>query len=375
MKSVYWISLGFILYAYFGYPLALVVIGLLRPKVVRKESVTPEVSFIITVHNEEKRVAEKIENTLAQRYPPAAMEVIVTSDCSTDRTDDIVKTFAPRGVRLVRAAERKGKENAQLHAIRASHGDVLVFSDVGTLLEPNGVATIVRSFADAGVGCVSSIDRVLDEHGAPSGEGMYVKYEMLLRKLETKAGSVVGLSGSFFAVRRSLCRDWSIDAQSDFRTLLNSVRSGLRGVSDDQSVGYYRSIADESKEFERKVRTVLRGIATLMKTREVLNPFRFGMFSWQVWSHKMCRWLVPFAMVSAFVSNAMLMGEPVYLVLFGLQLVFYAAALVGLTMSRLATSKFIRTPAFFVLANLSIAQAWYRYLCGERMVAWSPSRR
>lgn len=375
MKSVYWISIGFILYAYFGYPLALAVIALLRPKGVRKGNVTPKVSFIITVHNEERRIREKIANTLAQTYPSNSMEVIVASDCSTDRTNEIVKAFESRGVRLVLAAERKGKENAQREGIRASDGEVLLFSDAGTLLAPDGVSTIVRNFADPTIGCVSSVDRVLGEDGRLSGEGMYVKYEMLLRRLETNAGSLVGVSGSFFAARREVCRDWAIDVQSDFRTLLNSVGMGLRGVSDGESVGYYRTIADESKEFDRKVRTVLRGIATLMKTREVLNPLRFGMFSWQVWSHKMCRWLVPFAMVIAFVSNTLLIAESGYLALFGLQLAFYATALVGLMVSRLAGNGLVRISTFFVLANLSIAKAWYRYAWGERVMTWTPSKR
>ena len=118
MKTVYCISLAFILYAYFGYPLALAIIGLVRPKRVRKSPIMPKVSFIVTVHNEERRIREKIDNTLAQTYPPNSIEVIVASDCSTDRTDEIVKAFESRGVRLVRAAERKGKENAQREAIR-----------------------------------------------------------------------------------------------------------------------------------------------------------------------------------------------------------------------------------------------------------------
>lgn len=375
MRLLYWTSVAFVLYAYFGYPLVLGVLSVLRPRTVRKGDIVPRVSFIITVHNEERRVTEKIENTLLQRYPRSRLEIIVASDCSTDRTDEIVRSFEPQGVRLVRAAVRRGKENAQREGIAASGAEIVVFSDVGTVLPSEGLAKIVRSFADPTVGCVSSVDRVLDQDGRVSGEGMYVRYEMLLRRLETKAGSLVGLSGSFFAARREVCCDWATDVQSDFGTLLNAVRIGLRGVSDSDSIGYYRTIVDESKEFERKVRTVLRGIATLVKGRELLNPLRYGMFAWQLWSHKVCRWLVPFAMVWAFASSAMLIGEPAYLLLFGLQVAFYAVALAGLLLQGVAGHWLVRSVTFFVLANLSIAKAWYRFAWGERVVAWTPSKR
>src|SRR5262249_47864476 len=142
------------------------------------------------------------------------------------------------------------------------------------------------------VGCVSSVDALMDANGNLSGEGAYVRYEMLLRRLESTLGSVVGLSGSFFAVRREACREWATDVQSDFNTLLNCVRLGFRGVSDETSVGYYRGVTEETREFERKVRTVLRGITTLMHRAGLLSPRRYGLFAWQLVSHKLCRWLV-----------------------------------------------------------------------------------
>lgn len=351
-------------------------ISLLKNYPVKRGNVTPKVSFIITAFNEEKRIKEKIENTLMQKYPKDKFEIIVASDCSYDKTDEIVKSYDFKGVKLVRAPERKGKENAQKYAIDIASGDILVFSDVATILQPDSMGSIVQNFNDPTVGCVSSVDKFIDKEGKISGEGAYVKYEMFLRRLETKANSLVGLSGSFFAARREVCLNWATDLQSDFNTVLNSVRTGLRGVLDPETAGYYTNITDEKKEFTRKVRTVLRGISVFMKNLNMLNFIKYGLFSWQLFSHKLCRWLVPFALVVGLFSNACLIRQSdMYVYIFICQCLFYITATVGIRTHLLARLNTFKVPSFFVLVNLSILNAWYRYMRGERMVSWDPSKR
>ena len=251
-----------------------------------------------------------------------------------------------------------------------------MFSDVATTLPSHGIANIVKSFNDPTVGCVSSVDQFVDAQGNLSGEGAYVKYEMLLRRLETRVNTLVGLSGSFFAARRSVCSPWADDLQSDFNTLLNSMKAGLRGVSDPASVGYYKNLTDEKKEYQRKVRTVLRGIAVLMRSLPMLNPFRYGIFAWQLFSHKLCRWLVPFAMIGALVSNIVLAIDslPYRILLLG-HIAFYAIAAVYTTCAWMPKSNVFRLPSFFVLVNLSIIDAWMRYFRGDRVFRWEPSKR
>jgi glycosyltransferase involved in cell wall biosynthesis len=369
-EVVLWISVALVVYAYVGYPCALGALSLVRRRPVLKADISPAVTFIITAHNEGERLAAKIENTLGQDYA-GALEVIVASDCSTDRTDEIAQTYAPR-VQLVRAGERRGKEAAQGLAVRVASGDVLVFSDVATALDPSGVSTIVRNFADPTVGCVSSIDRFVDADGRPSGEGAYVRYEMWLRSLESRVNTLVGLSGSFFAVRRTLCDRWATDRQSDFTCLLNTVDRGLRGVLDTDSVGYYRNIADERLEFQRKIRTVVRGLYVLATHVQLLNPVRYGLFAWQLASHKLCRWLVPFALLAAILANAALVAHsPYYGLLWLAQTGFYAAAAVGWRQR----VDFLRVPTFFVSANLAVLVAWLRFVRGDRIRTWSPSNR
>ena len=368
---IFWTAIALVLYAYFGYALALTVLSIVRNRPVHRAAITPSVSVIIAAHNEERRIRQKIDNTLAQDYPPAALEIIVASDCSSDGTDDVVRGYAPR-VRLVRAPERRGKEAAQQLAVRSASGDILIFSDVATALAPDGVSSIVTNFADPTVGCVSSVDRFVDADGAMSGEGAYVRYEMLLRSLETRVNSLVGLSGSFFAARREVCGRWAADRQSDFSTLLNAIDMGWRGVLDPCAAGYYRNITDERREFQRKVRTVTRGIVVLAANLKMLNPLRYGLFAWQLASHKLCRWLVPFAMMAAAAANAVLAVEsPWFAAVFAGQLVFYGSAAAGFWTG----APWLKLPAFLVVANLAVLIAWIEFFRGERFVAWTPSDR
>ncbi|NOS83194.1 MAG: glycosyltransferase family 2 protein [Nitrospira sp.] len=376
-EITFWLSLALVGYSYVGYPMLLWVLSFFRAYDVVRGDGTPSVTYIVTAYNEEKRITEKLDNTLALAYPSALLEVLVASDCSSDNTDAIVLSYAGRGIRLVRAPERKGKEAAQKLAVEVAKGEILVFSDVATILPKDAISNIVRAFQDPTVGCVSSVDRFIDQDGQVSGEGAYVKYEMFLRSLETRVNSLVGLSGSFFAARSVVCKQsWSDDLQSDFNTVLNCMRMGLRGVADPNSIGYYRNIADERKEFDRKVRTVLRGISVFMRSLVLVNPVRYPIFAWQLVSHKLCRWLVPFAMLSALTSNAALaVSSPWYFALLAMQSGFYAVGLGGLLRPALRRFTLVKLPAFYLLVNASIFKAWVQYWIGKRLVAWEPSKR
>src|SRR6266852_4013109 len=377
LEIVFWMSVGLVAYAYLGYALVLWGLSLFRCHRVSKADITPSVTFIITAYNEQSRIAGKLENTLKLTYPVSRLKVIVASDCSSDRTDEIVKSYADQGIQLVRASVRKGKEASQKLAVEVAKGEILVFSDVATLPPELAVSNIVKNFHDSTVGCVSSDDRFVDQDGQASGEGAYVRYEMFLRSLETRVNSLVGLSGSFFAARREVCKGkWSDDLQSDFNTVLNSMRMGLRGVADPESIGYYKNITDERKEYDRKVRTVLRGISVFMRSLALVNPLRHSVFAWQLLSHKLCRWLVPFGMMTAFASNAFLaLSSQWYAMLFLIQSLFYAVAIGGIFWKPLLRFPVIKLSSFFLLANASIFQAWVRYWSGERLIVWEPSKR
>ena len=391
MKFIFWFSIIAIIYAYIGYPFLLYLLSIFRKKVVQRDDrYCPHVSLIITVHNEQDRIKEKIVNTLALDYPQDRLEVIFASDASTDKTEDIVQSY--KQFKLVRSPIRRGKEFAQKCAIDQAAGEIFVFSDVATMLKPEGLRTITANFADPTVGCVSSEDRFLDEKGKVCGEGAYVKYEMFLRRLETQVNSLVGLSGSFFAARRTVCSNWAVDLQSDFNTVHNSLRLGLRGISDHQSIGFYRNISDEKKEFNRKVRTVLRGLSVMKHNLGVLNINKYGLFSWQLFSHKICRWLVPFFLALCFIANLFILKDSIiYMLLFGFQIIFYLMTLLFSEFGEklfpflnlktnnnnflLRYNNLLKIPHYFVVVNAAIIIAWIKFFKGEQSVFWEPSKR
>ena len=375
-EIVFFVSLALLAYPVVGYPLTLLILSLFRRRSTIRKPFPGKASVIITAHNEELKIADKLDNTLSQDFPIERMEILVASDCSTDRTDDIVRSYADRGVVLVRPDRRGGKEYAQTCAVKEASGDVIVFSDVGTILDPDGISQIISNFADPLVGCVSSCDRFINPDGQVSGEGLYVRYEMLLRQLESRVNSLVGLSGSFFAARADVCAGIRPDTQSDFQTLLSSVRQGYRGVADPRSIGYYHELAAPRNELTRKMRTVLRGMTTLKENADLLNPFRHGIFAFQLFSHKLLRWLVPIFLFTSLLSSLMASSHSLFFgIIAVLQVAGYACAVLALVSTRLTSVGPMRLVRYGLISNLGILMAWMKLLQGEKIVYWEPSRR
>ena len=365
-------------YSYFIYPLILKLVparsSSKNPIIDDKERV--RFSLIITAHNEESRIKEKLDNSLQIDYPKELLEILVASDCSTDATDSIVQSYAEKGIRLVRADERKGKEYAQLCAIRESNGQILVFSDVATRILPDSLRIMAIQFADQQIGALSSEDQFISNDGRIVGEGAYVKYEMWLRRLESDRAGLVGLSGSFFAARREVCEQWDIYSPSDFNTALNCAKKGLVAITCPDVHGIYKDVKDAGLEYRRKMRTVIRGITAIARHPEVLNPFTMGLFAFQVWSHKIMRWGVPWFMLIFAILTIMLQGQgTIYMLALVAQIVFYALALAGWLSVRMRENALVRIVFFFVQTNMALAQATLSFLSGKRMTVWTPSQR
>lgn len=377
LTFVFWLGGFLAVYSYVLYPLLLALLQRRAPPATAAQAGgKPTITVIITARNEQARIAEKLDNTTALQYPGGDFNIIVASDASTDATDDIVGRYAAQRVRLVRASENKGKEHAQWLAIQAADGQILVFTDTATRLNPDALTLLAENFSNPQIGAVSSEDELVSADGSVRGEGAYVRYEMALRRMESRTAGLVGLSGSCFAVRKSVCAGWRTDTPSDITTALLCAKAGLRAVSDERVKGRYQDLKDESKEFARKKRTIIRGMTAVWELREALNPFRYGMFSIQVWSHKILRWLAPVGMVLALVSSALLARySAFYLTLCVLQLGAYAAAWLAGMSSAARGIMPLRIALYFVVANLATAAALWDFLRGVRIVTWSPSQR
>ncbi|MGV8836871.1 glycosyltransferase family 2 protein [Cellvibrio sp.] len=381
LTFLFWLFGIAAVYSYFIYPLVLRI--LLAKKSIKSGGTSTQqmaavnsVSLIVTAYNEEHRIRAKIENSLQLLAGDFAFEIIIASDCSEDKTDDIVREYAERKVRLVRAPERLGKEHAQQCAINLANGEIVVFSDVATEIPSDAIQKLVAYFADPDVGAVSSEDRFISQDGSVAGEGAYVKYEMWLRQQESKLAGLVGLSGSFFAVRKSLCNEWDIHSPSDFNTALNTAKAGLRAVTAPDVLGFYQDLKDPSKEYQRKIRTVIRGMTGLARHAEVLNVGKFGLFAFQVISHKLMRWLTPWFLLAAFLLNAFIADNSVfYFLLFLAQLAFYGLAVVAHFLPNLRTIAIVKLVYFFVQVNIALLDAAIKFVAGQRMTTWKPSAR
>lgn len=376
MEVLFWLCAVAATYSYFWYPALLLMLPMRKGRSGASPIPIRKVAIVVAARNEAGKIAGKLDNTLELERPGVELDLMVASDASDDATDSIVQQYADKGIRLVRSPVRKGKEHAQELAIASTEADIIVFTDTGTILPTDALIHLLEAFCDPTVGAVSSVDRFITADGTLQGEGAYVRYEMWLRDLETRFHSLVGLSGSFFAARRNVCLRWDNRVQSDFGTALSCVHLGLRAVSDRRVIGYYKNITDGRKEYQRKVRTVTRGMGSLRIRAEVLNAARYGRFSFEVFSHKVMRWATPWFLLTALgVSAALAVHSAFYRLLLVLQFLLYLSPLASQMAPALRKIGPIRIGIYFVQVNVAIVHAALLTLSGRTILTWEPSKR
>ena len=373
MKQLFWLSVLAVIYPYLGYPLVLWVMARSAARPIRREAADqfPSVTLIIPVHNEAARLVRKLENTMRLRYPEGLLHILIVSDGSADRTVEIARQYQEK-VTVLELPIRKGKAAALNAGLERAETDIVAFTDASIELHSDALMNLVRPFRDPRIGCVSGEDRIAES----GGEAWYGRYELLLRRLESELHSIAGASGSFYAQRRALCQPFVEGMAPDFLSVLRTVEQGFRAVTESAAVGVMSSVKDPRHEFERKVRTVIRGMTTLFAHVGLLNPVRYGLFSFVLWSHKVLRWTVPFGLIGALVAPLALLDSWWYAVIFGVQAAFYAAALFAFvgwgSIQRTAPGK---VALYFSSVNAAILSAWYRYGRGIRQEIWTPSAR
>ena len=370
---LFWTAILCVLYPYALYPIVLFIAGRRRPMPSAEAPAhRPSVSLIVPVSNEESCIARKVENTASLRYPAARLQVIFISDGSTDGTVNVLRRLAPSSTEIIELTERRGKAAALNAGLARAKNEIVVFSDAAVDFEPDAIERLVEPFADPRIGCVSGEDLIRES----SGEAWYGRYELLLRRLESRVHSIVGASGSVYAQRRAQCAPFTPGLAPDFLSVLRTVELGYRAVSQASAIAFMTSAKDPRQEFERKVRTVLRGITTLFVYAHLLNPARHGSFAFILFSHKVMRWLAPVFMIVALITPLWLLASPMYTTLLALQIVAYAVAwcafhrLVG--MNRLLLGK---AALYFATVNLAVLVAWMQYARGIRQEVWTPTRR
>lgn len=375
---LFWLSAVALFYTYVGYPLLIAIVSKLRPRTVQHCEFKPTVSIIITAHNEERDLVAKLENTLALDYPKNLIEVVVASDCSTDCTDEIAKSFSGQGVRLHVQPQRLGKTATQNAAVEQARGEIILFSDATSLYHPNVVRAMMPNFADPTVGCVAGRLVYVDPMESVVGQGArsYWSYETFLKRHESRVGSLIGVSGCLYAVRRSAYIPLYHEACSDFIIATKMVEQGLRAVYEPKAVCTEETNRRTSREFAMRVRVIAQTFTDLWLHRKMLNPFTSGFYAVQLISHKVMRYLVVFFLIGLLLSSAFLASiSIVYLGVLLSQIACYLAAFGGWALERAgARSRLLALAQYFVLANVASLVAGYKFLRGERFARWEPVR-
>ena len=376
MIAVVLLSAAVVAWVYAGYPLALAVLGRVRPRPRRRAPIELSLSVIVAAHDEEGVIAEKVANVLASDYPASLIELIVASDGSSDAT---VQAAREAGATCVLDLPRVGKLEALNRAAEQSSGDVLVFTDADALFEERTLGELVANFADERVGgAAANVVRMVREDGRPvaRGEGLYWRYERLLKRLEDRVGSVVSASGHLYAVRRGLFAPSTLAAGTDdFVISSHVVTAGARLAFDERAVVLVATPEEGGTELRRKVRVMNRGLRAALALGDALLPTRTGLYAFEVVFHKLLRRLVAFPLLALLGASAVLATrDPAWWVVLAPQLVFYALATAGALASatRWGRAKPLWVPYFFCLANLAAALAVLSLLAGVRFERWEP---
>ena len=378
-QIIFWICAAALAYVYVGYPLLVYLVSILFPKALAKGEIEPRVTVLITAYNEEAAIREKIENTLQIDYPTDKLEIVVASDGSTDRTDEIVKEMAGRGVKLFRQEGRVGKTATQNNAVAAAKGEIVLFSDATTMYSPDVFRTLLPAFADEMVGCVAGRLVYVDEEDTNVGKGAqsYWNYETFIKIAESRACSLIGASGCLYAVRRSAYQPMYPEACSDFLICTNIYRQGLRSVFAPDAVCFENTNRRAADEWKMRVRVISQTFTDLWRNRDMLNPIKSGFFAIELISHKVLRYAVPFILLTLFISSVFLSASyTFYAVALMIQVLFYLLAAAGWVMERSGKRVgLLAMPLYFVLANLASAAAFYQFLRGETYTRWDPIRQ
>jgi cellulose synthase/poly-beta-1,6-N-acetylglucosamine synthase-like glycosyltransferase len=375
-----WCAAFLIAYVYIGYPGLLWLITRRYRRAVRQEDITPPVTLIISAFNERKVIGSKLRNALDLDYPTDRFEILVVSDASDDGTDAVVNSFRERGVQLLRMPQREGKTAGLNAALRQARGEIVVFSDANILYQSDAIRRLVRNFADPEVGCVTGDSRYAENFNSSAHvqEKTYWQYEQTIRALESLVGSTVGGDGAIFAIRKELYRPLPPEAINDLVIPLQIVAHGYRAVFEPTAVGFEPSAGNFAAEFRRKRRIVNRSWRGVLSISKVLNPQAVGMFAWQVWSHKVLRWLV-FPMLLTAGVGCFLASPASFIYQVG-TIVFMAsitvAAVGGFLQDRLGrVARIAHLLFYFYMVNLASFLGIMMAMLGRVQVTWTPEAR
>lgn len=375
MVIIFWFSLGLLLYIYAGYPVLVWMLARVFGREPQRRDITPFVSLLIPAYNEEAYIEAKLQNSLALEYPKDRLEIVVASDGSTDRTNAIVEGYRDRGVRLLAMQENIGKAAMLNRTVPLVEGEIVVFSDTSSELEPDALRILMQRFADARVGCVSGLYRLkAGSDLRAQGEGIYWRYETFIKQQESRLHSILGAHGAFYAIRKPLfSRLEGGSINDDYLIPMRIVEQGYRAVYEPEAKSWEQEVASVEGEFARRRRIAAGNCQQIVQLRSLLHPAR-GWPAFAFFSHKVLRTAAPFLLLLLLASSWWL-SPPLRTAALALQGLVYGSAVLGAwCQARGHVPRWLAAPLYFCLGNLAMLLGVIRFLSGPDRLVWERVR-
>lgn len=366
-----------LLYVYAGYPALLAILSGMSRRLRPEPGHTPALSVLISAYNERASIGRKVEETLGLDYPPDKLEIIVVSDGSTDGTDEVVRGFRDHRVRLLRVEGRAGKTQAQNEGVQQCRGEIVVFSDATAIYHHKALLYLAANYADPRVGAVSGRYKYFDpEESSPTGLGSvaFWNYENLIKRFQSRIATLTGCSGCIYSVRRSNYVPLPREACSDLVEPLCVVRDGYRVAFEDRALAYEETTKDSKQEFRMRVRVATRGMRGLLSVAELLTPWRHPWVAFQLFSHKILRWLVPVLLIVILAGTAANLYVPLLRLFFAAQIAFYGLGAACLFRPFHKHWKPLGIPLFFCTLNAAALVGMLQILRGNKFTTWETVR-
>ncbi len=392
LEIIFWILLFILFYTYIGYALILFVLvkikKLLFPNRTIKfdSSFEPEVCLFVTAFNEKDYVKQKVENSFSLDYPKEKIQYLWITDGSDDGTPELLKNYDKLEVHHL--TERRGKMHAMNRGVKFVKAPVIIFSDTNTKLGKQSIREIVAKFSNPNTGCVAGEKRIIEKNAdsaAGAGEGLYWKFESWVKKLDSELNSAVGAVGELFAIRTELFEDVETDTLlDDFMISLRIAQKGYHIAYTPNAYAEETASLNVKEELKRKIRIAAGGIQTIFRLKGLLNPFRFGVLTWQYVSHKVLRWtFAPISLLLALPANLLIVWQrnswldfEFYSIALYLQVLCYTFAVIGWHFeNRKIRFKLLFVPYYFTSINYAAIRGIYRYFKGNQTVNWEKSKR
>lgn len=391
MRYVFWASLTAVIYTYILYPILLVCLVMMSriwrsirsgwkgrdaPLVTAQErTFLPTVSLVFAAFNEQSVIAAKMLNCRALDYPSDSFETLIGCDGCTDHTAELARANRSSRTCVLEYGVRSGKPTVLNRLLARARGEIVVFTDANTMLDPQSIRNLVRHFANPSVGCVSGLLHLRNPRDEPGGEGLYWRYETFLKTLEGRLNMLLGANGAIFAIRRELYSALPPGCVVDDFVISMRIRARGHGLLlDPAAVAFEVAAPSVRGEFSRHARIGAGNFQAIRYTWKLLNPFS-GRIGFAYWSHKILRWLVPFAMMAAFVSSVALFGElPYRMAALGFSL-FGLMGVWGYWQETQGRRTSLVIPYYFLAMNAALFLGFIRFIRGSQPTAWQRTAR